>query len=113
MSINNNYYYVGQIPSRPIAINVKDSNGAPTNLSGYTAFNAICLGSDNEVIDLTGSTLLTSGAAEGRFVFRWPTGTSVFTKPGQYVLQLEIVGTDTIDYTTEHNIFVRRLGGKN
>lgn len=105
-------YWVGQIPSRPIAIDVRDSNGLPMNLSAYTEFNVIMLGSDNEEVDLTGAILTTSGAVDGRFVFRFPKDRSLFTKPGEYLLQLEIVGIDgTRDYTTEHHIKVRRLGG--
>lgn len=106
-------YWVGQIPARPIAIDVRDADGRPVNLSAYTDFQVHVLGSDNEDVDLTGSTLSTSGAAEGRFVFRWPTGRSVFTKSGEYLLQLELGGSGVKDFTTEHHIKVRRLGGVN
>ena len=106
-------YWVGQIPSKPIAIDVRDSDGYPVNLSAYTDFRIQVLGSDNEEVDLTGSSLTTSGAADGRFVFRWPVGRSVFNKPGEYLLQLEIDGAGTKDFTTVHSIKVRRLGGKN
>lgn len=106
-----NRYWVGQIPSRPIAIEVRDSEGNPTNLSGYTDFKVRLLGSDNEEIDLTGSSLATAGAPLGRFVFRWPTDRSVFDKSGEYLLQLEFVSPTARDFTTEHHIFVRRLGG--
>lgn len=106
-------YWVGQIPARPIAIDVRDSEGRAVNLSSYTDFNVIVLGSDNEEVDLTGSTLTTSGADTGRFVFRWPSDRSVFNKAGQYLLQLELSGPGARDFTTEHNIKVRRLGGKN
>lgn len=109
-----NTYWVGQIPSIPIPITVRDSYGLVRNLSAYTGFNVILLGSDNEEIDTTGSTLLTSGATTGRFVFRWPTDRSLFNKSGEYLLQLEILGPDgTKDYTTAHTITVRRLGGVN
>lgn len=109
-----NTYWVGQIPSIPISLTVRDSYGRVRNLSTYTGFNVILLGSDNEVIDTTGSTLLTSGASNGRFVFRWPTDRSLFNKTGEYLLQLEILGSEgTKDYTTEHTIKVRRLGGVN
>lgn len=106
-------YWVGQVPARPIAIDVRGSDGRAINLSSYTDFRVIVLGSDNEEVDITGSTLSTAGAAQGRFVFRWPEGESVFTKEGDYLLQLELSGGGYKDYTTEHNIKVRRLGGKN
>lgn len=106
-------YWVGQIPSRPIAIDVRGSDGRAINLSSYTDYKVIVIGSDNEEIDITGSTLNISGAPQGRFVFRWPEGRSVFDKAGEYLLQLELSGGGYKDYTTEHNIKVRRLGGKN
>lgn len=106
-------YWVGQIPARPLSINVYDSDGRAINLSGYTAFNVKMVGSDNEEIDLTGSELLTAGAAVGRFVFRFPTDRSLFNKSGEYVMQLELLGATSRDFTTEHYIKVRKLGGKN
>lgn len=105
-------YWVGQIPSRPIAIDVRGSDGRPVNLVSYTDYKVIVIGSDNEDIDITGSTLSVSGSS-GRFVFRWPDDRSVFNKAGDYLLQLELSGGGYKDYTTEHNIKVRRLGGKN
>lgn len=104
-------YWVGQIPARPIAIDVRDSQGRVMNLSAYTDFKVTILGSDNEEVNLTGSSLTTSGASQGRFVFRWPVGRSVFTKTGEYVLQMELGGTGVKDFTTVHTIKVRRLGG--
>lgn len=106
-------YWVGQIPSRPIAIDVRGSDGRAVNLANYDTFKVIVIGSDNETVDITGSTLNASGAANGRFVFRWPEGRSVFNKAGEYLLQLELSGGGYKDFTTEHNIKVRRLGGKN
>ena len=106
-------YWVGQIPSRPIAIDVRGSDGRAVNLANYDTFKVIVIGSDNEELDIIGASLNTSGAANGRFVFRWPEGRSVFNKTGEYLLQLELSGGGYKDYTTEHNIKVRRLGGKN
>lgn len=106
-------YWTGQIPAKPLAIDVRDSDGRVVNLAGYTAFNAILIGSSNEEIDLTGYQLNSAGANTGRFIFRWPTDRSLFDEPGEYLLQLELVGPTARDFTTEHNIKVRRLGGKN
>lgn len=107
-------YWVGQIPSEPLAITVYDSFGNVRNLSYSQTFTPILLDPDNQRVDLTGATLLSGGASEGRFVLRWPNDRSLFTKPGEYLLQLEIEGTaGTKDYTTEHHIRVRRLGGTN
>jgi hypothetical protein len=106
-------YWVGQIPAAPLVITVHDSNGNPASLATSTAFTARMIDADDKDVDLTGSVLLTSGAIDGRFVFRWPTDRSLFTDPGEYLFQLEIDGAGgSKDFTTEHHIKVRRLGGK-
>lgn len=106
-------YYTGQIPNDPIVFNVRDSKGRVKNLSTYTDYTWRMLGSDNEEVDLTGAVSNTAGAATGRFVFRFPEGRSVFTKPGEYLLQLELSGNGRKDFTSEHTIRVRRFGGNN
>lgn len=106
-------YWTGQIPAKPLAIDVRDSFGRTASLAGYTGFNVIVLDSDNDEVDLTGSFLNVSQAATGRFVFRWPEDRSVFDEPGEYLLQLVLTSPTARDFTTEHNIKVRRLGGKN
>jgi hypothetical protein len=108
-SISN--YWVGQIPARPIAITVRDSNGRETNLSSYTYFKVRVVGSDNEEVDVSDGTLITAGAGTGRFVFRFPNGRSVFNKPGEYLMQLEFGGNGVRDFTDVHTIRVHRLGG--
>lgn len=104
-------YWVGQKPDKPLAIDVRDTNGRAVNLSAYDGFNVRMVGSDNEDIDLTGSSLSTGGMDSGRFVFRFPTDRSVFTKTGEYLLQLELTSENSRDFTTVHTIRVRRLGG--
>lgn len=109
MAVSN--YWVGDIPSAPLTIRVRDSRGNPLNLLGYT-FEVNLLGSDNEEIDASGGVLQTAGAVDGRLVFRWPTDESLFDKPGEYLLQLELNGpSGTKDSTTAHTIRVRKLGG--
>lgn len=104
-------YWVGQIPSLPLAIDVRDNDGRAVDLSAYTEHEVILLGSDNEDVDLTGSYINTIRIDEGRLVFYWPEDRSVFTKSGMYLLQLELSGPGKRDFTTAHHIKVRRLGG--
>lgn len=106
-------YWTGQIPARPLAIDVRDSDGRPVSLASYTGFNVKVLGSDNEEVDLTGSFLNVSQATNGRFTFRWPEDRSVFTKSGEYLLQMEFTSPVARDFTTEHHIKVRKFGGIN
>lgn len=103
-------YEVGQIPLRNLSIVVKDSYGRAMNLNDYTDISVRMLGSDNEEVDLTGSVLNTSGKSAGRFIFEWPKSKSLFTKRGDYVLQLILKTATAKDMTTSHTLRVRELG---
>jgi hypothetical protein len=107
-------YQIGQVPSRPIAIDVRDSDGNEADLSSYASFTVRLIDPENGEVDLTGSSLTVSGASVGHFIFRWPTDRSLFDQTGEYLLQMEIDGVNgTKDFTTPHTIRVRRLGGVN
>jgi hypothetical protein len=86
-------YWVGQRPSSPVVIDVLDSRNSPINLSYFDSFKIRLVGSDNEEIDTS-------------------TDRSLFTKPGDYLLQMELIFEDYIDFTTVHDIRVHKLGGK-
>lgn len=103
-------YEVGQIPLRNLTLTVKDTYGRPVDLRVYTSAEVRMLGSNNEEIDLTGSVLNTGGAASGRYIFEWPRDRSLFTRSGEYVLQLVLKTATATDMTTTHTIKVRRLG---
>jgi hypothetical protein len=105
-------YYLDQIPARPLVIQVKFQDGTNANLLGYDTIKARMVGSNNEEIDLTGSVLVTTLANEGQLTFRWPTNRSLFNYVGDYLLQIELKGSDRRDFTTSHTIRVRELGGK-
>lgn len=105
-------YYVGDVPALPISIDVRNKTGL-TSLNSWTDFELKMLGSDNEEIDLSGGRLVTEGAGQGSFVFHWP-AKSVFTKTGEYVLQLVMTNEDgRRDSTSFHTIKVSKLGRLN
>jgi hypothetical protein len=103
-------YRVGQIPAAPLAITINDSLGRAVDCSIYDEFVVKMLDSDNNNIDLTGSALQTGGLRNGRFVFVWPTDRSLFTKTGDYVLEMQFLRPGAKDITTSHTIRVRDLG---
>lgn len=103
-------YWLNQIPARPLSIQVKSQDGLEYDLSGYTTIKVVLLGSNNETIDTTGSTVDTSNANIGKILFRWPTDRSLFKNTGDYVLQLELTGTGKKDFTSTHTLRVRELG---
>ena len=103
-------YWKDQIPARPLSIQVKDQNGNDLDLSGYSSIEVVMLGSYNEELDLTGSTINTTNKDVGKIVFSWPTTRSLFEYPGDYVLQLKLSGTGKKDFTSTHIMRVRELG---
>jgi hypothetical protein len=103
-------YWVGQIPSKPLSIRVKDGEGIDSDLSTYTNVKVKMLGTHNEELDLTGSVVNTNNSLTGRIIFIWPTDKSLFEYPGDYILQLELSGTNKKDFTSTHTIRVRELG---
>lgn len=103
-------YWRHQIPSRPLSIQIKDSQGADKDLSGYTDISVKMVGSNNELVDLAGSSLNTLNKDLGKIVFIWPTDRSLFPIVGDYVLQVELGGTGKKDFTTTHTLRVRELG---
>lgn len=103
-------YWKDQIPAKPLSIQVKDQGGNDANLSGYDSVTVEMVGSNNEIIDLTGSTIVSTNKNIGKIQFVWPTTRSLFDRTGDYVLQLKLGGTGKLDFTSTHTIRVRELG---
>ena len=106
-------YWKDQIPAKPLSIQVKDQSGNDANLSGYTTIDVKMVGSNNEEIDLAGSTVISTNKNIGKIQFVWPTARSLFEETGDYVLQLKLGGTGKLDFTSTHTIRVRELGRVN
>lgn len=107
-------FYVGQKPLGPFSIQVVDNDGLEVNLTAYTDISVSMIDPQNREVDLTGTELLVSPGV-GRLAFRLPLDRSLFTHPGEYLLQLRLrndaVGAD--DYTSEYTIQVQQFGGRN
>jgi len=103
-------YWVDQIPAKPLSIQVRNQDGTDMNLSGYTSIEVVMVGSNNEFVDMTGSSLNTSSKSAGKLIFFWPTDRTLFPAYGDYVLQVKLSGTGKVDFTTTHPIRVKELG---
>lgn len=105
-------YWVGEKPGGAMNITVLDQDtGLPYNLNSYMNVRLVMVDSDNNEVDLgTGETVV-SNAAAGKVLFVWPREKSLFTKPGEYVFQLELSTPSALVKTDAQNIIVKRLGG--
>lgn len=104
-------YELGSIPNAPITIGVRDQRGNPLDLTPYPNVRVRMVGSNNEDVDLTGSTTAVMDRRGGRVIFVFPKDRSLFTRTGEYVLDLELSGEGVRDYTTYKGIKVTKLGG--
>jgi hypothetical protein len=101
-------YWVGDVPP-PLVIDVRDQRGRSINLSvDLTKFEAVLV-RGKERIALPESALYAGQAAVGRFTLTWPKK-SVFTKRGEYQLQLRMSGPNRVESTTVHTIKVKEVG---
>ena len=107
-------FWVGEIPSKPLEIEVLDSDNNEVALNAYSTIRARMLGSDNEEIRVDDIVFNRIGTTGGILTLRWPRNRSLFNKSGEYLLQLELNGANgTKEFTDAHTIRVREFGGKN
>lgn len=104
-------YWEGQKPRDPLHIQILDENNTPVSLANYNSFKVIMLDSDNKEVDLEDSFLDSSDVNNGRFTFNFPKDHSLFTKYGDYVMQLEFSAADgSLDRTSAFTMRVKKLG---
>jgi len=104
-------YEVGQIPSRGLAITIKNDSDETVNTVGYTSVTAELLGTDDERVDLRGLTVTEVPSALGTYLIGFPKNRSLFTKRGKYLLRLRLAKPDgSVDFTRPYEIRVRDFG---
>lgn len=104
-------FEVGTVPTRPLTIVVRDEMDNPVNLIAYSGWELEMRGSDDEKVDLTGSSLVAVPQTLGVLAFNWPSNRSLFNKKGKYVLRLVLKGAGGgKDITRTAEISVREFG---
>lgn len=103
-------YYVNQVPVESVVFTVVDETRRPRNLSAYTSASVIIVSPKGEQI--AGGAASITGSAQGQVTYTFP-GTSVFTMPGQYGIQLRLANGDRADYADVLQIkVIEPLGGR-
>lgn len=103
-----NTYWVGDVPP-PLTIDIRDQRGRVVNLTnGYDNFEAVLTRAGRR-IELPDTALDTSLIPVGRVILTWPEE-SVFTRRGEYSLQLRMTGPGRVESTTAHIITVKEIG---
>lgn len=104
-------YYVGDRPGGSTVFTVLNQRtGFVEDLSNYTTARVLFLDSDNRLIELDDINTDISDAANGEVTFLWP-NESIFTKPGRYVLQIELSSGSARRSTTVQDYLIREHGG--
>lgn len=104
-------YWVGDRPGGAWVFQVLDQKTAqPESLGSYQAARTLLVDSDNRLVELPEQNTVITDANNGEVTFFWPSE-SVFTKPGRYVIQVQLIGGTSTRTTSEQHILVRGLGG--
>lgn len=104
-------YFVGEKPGGTWTFQVlNQKTGTPENLAVFNSARVIMLDSDNNEVELAADSAVISNPASGIVAFVWPSE-SVFTKPGRYVMQIELSSGVALRKTTVQEILVKKMGG--
>lgn len=104
-------YWVGDRPAGSWTFQVLNQRTAnPEVLTGFTSARVIMLDSENNEVEIPDENVSISNPAAGTVTFIWPQE-SLFTKPGRYVVQLELIGGTARRKTTVQEILVKQIGG--
>ena len=104
-------YWIGQKPTQPLLIEIKNQDGELINLTQYTGYGMALLDPDNEGVLTPDFSIVNTAFSSGRVTINFPSQYSVFDKTGEYLLRLEFSKANGVDYTSTHSIQVLEFGG--
>jgi hypothetical protein len=104
-------YWVGDRPSGTWAFQVRDQkSGEVMSLGGFTTAKVLLVDPQNKLVAIPDNHVAITNPDQGIVTFLWPQQ-SLFTKPGRYVMQVELSSINNQRRTTEQVILVKELGG--
>jgi hypothetical protein len=104
-------YWIGQIPTQPLLIEIKNQDGELIDLTQYTGVGMAMLDPDNEGVLTPEFDIDNAEFEDGRVTINFPSQYSVFDKTGEYLLRLEFSNANGVDYTSTHSITIVEFGG--
>lgn len=104
-------YWVGDRPAGTWVFQILDqTTGAVQDLTSYTSATVTLLDPRNKAVSIPAGSAVISDPTAGKVSFFWPSD-SLFTRPGRYVMQVQLDSGTATRKTTVQEILVRELGG--
>lgn len=101
-------FFVGQVPGRPMVLNITDDAGNQVDLTDYTTVELRITNSRGQAVDTAQGFLSIVVPAAGQVQYVWPSA-SLFTAAGDYTFQLVLGDGATVqDMTVIGEFEVRR-----
>lgn len=89
-------YYVEQVPVESIVFLVVDETNTARDLSSYTSASVFF--TDPDGLKIAGGEAIITDSAKGKVTYTFPS-TSVFSRRGEYKVQLRLGNSNRADYT--------------
>ena len=107
-------FEVGARPSRPLSIAIRDEQDNPVNALGYESITVEILDTNDDLVDMTGTSLTEISAGVGIFTLSLPKNRTLFPETGKYLLRMVLASSNGArDITRTAEIRVRDFGRNN
>jgi hypothetical protein len=104
-------YWIEQIPTQPLLIEVRNQAGDLIDLTQYTGYGIAILNPDNESVLTPDFSIDNASFVDGRVIIEFPTQYSIFNQTGEYLVRLEFSNSNGVDFTSTHGLNVSEFGG--
>lgn len=104
-------FYTGENPGGTWRFQVRNmKTGEVESLASFHTARVVILDPGNNVLEFPAENSLITNAVNGEVTFLLP-AVSPFTRPGYYVVQVELIGNSAIRKTSVLDILVKETGG--
>lgn len=94
-------FYVGQKPGYALVLTLRDPHtNEVKNLTNFTSASLRMVDPSGASVDTSGGTMSISDANGGKVTYIWPTDASLFSRAGDYKIQVVLTGTTSQEFTS-------------